>query len=69
MALCAAGTLLTSAVESRQARAASREALAGLGTPGAVLRTAAVLRAAALLTAAAGLGWGVAQLTSLALTR
>ncbi|WP_285548100.1 hypothetical protein [Streptomyces lavendulae] len=69
VALCAAGTLLTSAVESRQARAASREALAGLGTPATVLRTAAVLRAAALLAAVAGLGWGVAQLTSLALTR
>lgn len=69
VALCAAGTLLTSAVESRQARSASREALAALGTPGTVLRTAAVLRAAALLAAAAGLGWGVAQLTSLALTR
>ncbi|AZM91498.1 hypothetical protein [Streptomyces sp. W1SF4] len=69
VALCAAGTLLTSAVESRQARSASREALAGLGTPGTVLRTAAALRAAALLAASAGLGWGVAQLTSLALTR
>ncbi|MEU9714145.1 hypothetical protein [Streptomyces sp. NPDC047976] len=69
VALCAAGTLLTSAVESRQARSAAREALAGLGAPGTVLRTAAALRAAALLAAAAGLGWGVAQLTSLALTR
>ncbi|MCX5375558.1 hypothetical protein [Streptomyces sp. NBC_00091] len=69
VALCAAATLLTSAVESRQARSASREALLGLGTPGTVLRTAATLRAVALLAAAGGLSWGVAQLTSMALTR
>ncbi|MFF5705774.1 hypothetical protein ACFY7H_25325 [Streptomyces sp. NPDC012794] len=69
VALCAAGTLLFSAVEARQARSAQRAALAGLGTPGTVLRTAVALRAVALLGAAAGLGWGVAQLTSLALTR
>ncbi|MEU3721984.1 hypothetical protein [Streptomyces sp. NPDC031705] len=69
VALCAAATLLTSAIESRQARSPAREALAGLGTPGAVLRSAVVLRAAALLGAAAALGWGVAELTVPALTR
>ncbi|MBT2406038.1 MULTISPECIES: hypothetical protein [unclassified Streptomyces] len=67
--LCAAATLLTSAVEVRQARAATRETLLGLGTPGTVLRTAATLRATALVVVCVPLSWGVAQLTSLALTR
>ncbi|MFD9335739.1 hypothetical protein ACFWBF_15210 [Streptomyces sp. NPDC060028] len=67
--LCAAATLLTSAVEVHQARAAARETLAGLGAPGAVLRTAATLRATALVAVCVPLSWGVAQLTSLALTR
>ncbi|MEV6951506.1 hypothetical protein [Streptomyces sp. NPDC051183] len=69
VALCAAATLLTSAVEVHQARAAAREALAGLGAPGAVLRTAATLRATALVAVCVPLSWCVAQLTSLALTR
>ncbi|MCX5194067.1 hypothetical protein OOK31_09175 [Streptomyces sp. NBC_00249] len=69
VALCAAATLLTSAVESRQARYAVRATLAGLGTPGTVLRTAATVRAVALLAGCVPLVWGVAQLTSLALTR
>ncbi|MFD9354331.1 hypothetical protein [Streptomyces sp. NPDC060031] len=69
VALCVAATLLTSAVEVHQARAAARETLAGLGAPGAVLRTAATLRATALVAVCVPLSWGVAQLTSLALTR
>lgn len=69
VALCAAATLLTSAVESRQARAATRATLSGLGAPGTVLRTAATLRASALVVVCVPLSWGVAQLTSLALTR
>lgn len=69
VALCAAASLLTAAVESRQARGPAREALLDLGTPGTVLRTAAGLRAAALLAGCVPLVWGVAQLTSLALTR
>ncbi|MGR4884152.1 hypothetical protein ACIPUC_32725 [Streptomyces sp. LARHCF249] len=69
VALCAAATLLTSAVEARQSRAAGREALTDLGAPAKVLRTAASLRATALLAVCAPLSWGVAQLTSLALTR
>lgn len=67
--LCAGATLLTSAVEVRQARSAIRETLLDLGTPGAVLRTAATLRASALVVVCVALSWGVAQLTSLALTR
>ncbi|MFH7597672.1 hypothetical protein WDV06_21580 [Streptomyces racemochromogenes] len=69
VAVCAAASLLTAAVESRQARGAARAALLDLGTPGTVLRTAAGLRAAALLAGCVPLVWGVAQLTSLALTR
>ncbi|MEU9232712.1 hypothetical protein [Streptomyces subrutilus] len=69
VALCAAATLLTSAVDSRQRRAAGREALADLGAPAKVLRTAASLRATALIAVCVPLSWGVAQLTSLALTR
>ncbi|MET9607558.1 hypothetical protein ABZZ17_21220 [Streptomyces sp. NPDC006512] len=69
VALCAAATLLTSAVESRQSRSAARAALLDLGTPGTVLRTAATVRAGALLAVCLPLCWGVAQLTSLALTR
>lgn len=67
--LCAAATLLTSAVEVRQARTATRETLLGLGAPGKVLRTAATVRATALVAVCLPLTWGVAQLTSLALTR
>ncbi|OKK20372.1 hypothetical protein AMK16_07675 [Streptomyces sp. CB00455] len=69
VALCAAATLLTSAVESRQNRSAGRQALLDLGAPAKVLRTAAGLRAAALLAVCVPISWGVAQLTSLALTR
>ncbi|MEW1638701.1 hypothetical protein AB0469_32160 [Streptomyces sp. NPDC093801] len=69
VALCAAASLLTAAVESRQARGSARAALLELGTPGTVLRTAAGLRAAALLAGCVPLAWGVAQLTSLALAR
>ncbi|MFJ8164739.1 hypothetical protein ACIRBY_27960 [Streptomyces sp. NPDC096136] len=69
VALCAAASLLTAAVESRQARGAARAALLDLGTPGTVLRTAVGLRAAALLAGCVPLVWGVAQLTSLALAR
>ncbi|MFD3699529.1 hypothetical protein ACFWUZ_25895 [Streptomyces sp. NPDC058646] len=69
VALCAAATLLTSAVEARQARAAGRDALLDLGAPAKVLRTAASLRATALIAVCVPVSWGVAQLTSLALTR
>ncbi|MER5728504.1 hypothetical protein ABT084_09195 [Streptomyces sp. NPDC002138] len=66
---CAAATLLTTAVEIRQARAGARETLRGLGGAAGVLRGAVVLRAVALLAVCAPLSWGVAQLTVLALTR
>lgn len=66
---CAAATLLASAVEVRQARTAARTVLLDLGAPAAFLRTAAGLRAAALLAGCVPVSWGVAQLTSLVLTR
>ncbi|GGZ78421.1 hypothetical protein [Streptomyces subrutilus] len=68
VALCAAATLLTSAVEAGQSRAPGREALLDLGAPAKVLRTAASLRATALVAVCLPLSWGVAQLTSMALT-
>ncbi|KMO98178.1 hypothetical protein [Streptomyces roseus] len=67
--LCAAATLLTRAVEVRQDRSATRTALRDMGTPGGVLRRAATLRATALVAFCGPVVWGVAQLTSLALTR
>lgn len=69
VAVCAAATLLTSAVEARQTRAADRAALTDMGAPAKVLRTAASLRATALVAVCVPLSWGVAELTSLALTR
>ncbi|WP_411101656.1 hypothetical protein [Streptomyces sp. cmx-4-9] len=66
---CAAATLLTSAAASRQSRAAERTALLDLGAPAKVLRSAASLRASALIAVCVPVSWGVAQLTSLALTR
>ncbi|MGY4389246.1 hypothetical protein [Streptomyces sp. TE12347] len=69
VALCAAATLLTSVVEARRGREPGRRALLDLGAPSNVLRTAASLRATALLAVCVPLSWGVAQLTSLALTR
>ncbi|MCX4806063.1 hypothetical protein OG594_31350 [Streptomyces sp. NBC_01214] len=67
--LCAAATLLTSVVEARRSRQPGRTALLDLGAPANVLRSAASLRATALLAVCVPLSWGVAQLTSLALTR
>ncbi|MEU6311640.1 hypothetical protein [Streptomyces sp. NPDC047014] len=69
VALCATATLLTSAVEGRRGGPSWREALLDLGAPAKVLRTAAGLRATALVAVCLPLSFGVAQLTSLALTR
>ncbi|WP_030298402.1 hypothetical protein [Streptomyces katrae] len=69
VALCVTATLLTCAVEVRQNRSDARASLRDLGTPGTVLRTAATLRATALTAVCVPVVWGVAELTSLALTR
>ncbi|MEV7416727.1 hypothetical protein [Streptomyces sp. NPDC089919] len=67
--VCAAATLLTAAVESRQARARTREGLLELGTPAGALRSAAVLRTAALAAGCLPVLWGVTELAERALTR
>lgn len=67
VACCTVATLLTTAVEARQARADTTAALIRLGAPGKVLRTAAVLRAVALLSLFAPLTLMVAELASLPL--
>ncbi|MFC8271577.1 hypothetical protein ACFUJR_03345 [Streptomyces sp. NPDC057271] len=46
---CTTATLLTAALESRQCRAHTTEALVRIGAPPTVLRTAALMRAGALL--------------------
>ncbi|MDJ0383798.1 hypothetical protein [Streptomyces sp. G-G2] len=69
VAVCAAGTLLVTAVEVRQTRAGVYESLRGLGGAAGILRGAVALRTAALLAVCVPLSWGVAQLTVLALSR
>ncbi|MEU1269165.1 hypothetical protein [Streptomyces sp. NPDC005799] len=66
---CTLATLLTAAVEARQARADTTAALVRLGAPATMLRTAAALRAAALLTLFTPLTLLVAELAALPLTR
>ncbi|MFI5754148.1 hypothetical protein [Streptomyces sp. NPDC051569] len=65
---CTAATLLTAALESRQARAATTEALRRLGTPATLLRTAAAVRTTMLLATFAPLTWAVAALAAIPLT-
>jgi hypothetical protein len=66
---CTLATLLTAAVEARQARADTTAALVRLGAPATMLRTAAALRAAALLALFTPLTLLVAELAALPLTR
>ncbi|MEU4079331.1 hypothetical protein DEJ45_09800 [Streptomyces venezuelae] len=65
---CTSATLLTAALESRQGRAHTTEALLRIGAPPTVLRSAALLRAGALLAAFLPLTWAVAELAALPLT-
>lgn len=65
---CTAATLLTAALESRQARAATAQELVRLGAPAAVLRSAAAVRAATLLAVFVPLTWAVAALAAVSLT-
>ncbi|MEV5447124.1 hypothetical protein AB0N23_31985, partial [Streptomyces sp. NPDC052644] len=64
---CAAGSVLTAAVETRQRRAGTTAALLRLGAPAGLLRSAGLLRAAALIAGFAPLTWLVAALTALPL--
>lgn len=66
---CTIATLLTAAVEARQARADTTAALQRLGAPATMLRSAAALRAAALLALFGPLTLLVAELAALPLTR
>ncbi|MFG2789444.1 hypothetical protein [Streptomyces sp. NPDC048419] len=66
---CAVATLLTAAVEARQARSDTTAALLRLGAPAAMLRSAAALRAGALLAVFGPLTLVVAELAALPLAR
>ncbi|MFE9416277.1 hypothetical protein ACFYMX_11620 [Streptomyces griseofuscus] len=66
---CAFATLLTVAVETRQGRAETTDALLRLGAPATVLRGAAALRAFALLAFFAPLTLAIAALAAFPLTR
>jgi hypothetical protein len=66
---CTVATLLTAAVEARQARAGTTAALLRLGAPATVLRSAAALRAGALLALFGPLSLTVAELAALPLAR
>ncbi|MEY9485954.1 hypothetical protein RKD26_001748 [Streptomyces calvus] len=66
---CTLATLLTAAVEARQARAGTTAELRRLGAPAATLRKAAVLRAAALLALFGPLTLVVAELSAWPLSR
>nr|WP_203615661.1 hypothetical protein [Streptomyces sp. SID13726] len=66
---CTLATLFTAAVEARQARSDTTEALLRLGAPAAMLRSAAAIRAGALLALFGPLTLVVAELAALPLTR
>ncbi|WP_128380971.1 hypothetical protein [Streptomyces cavernae] len=64
---CPVATLLTAAVEARQARAHTTAALLRLGAKPSMLRRAAALRAVFLLAVCAPLTWAVAELAAVPL--
>ncbi|MER5518011.1 hypothetical protein [Streptomyces sp. NPDC002763] len=66
---CTLATLLTAAVEARQSRAGTTQALLRLGAPATVLRSAAALRSGALLALFVPLTLLVADLAALPLAR
>ncbi|MCX4673927.1 hypothetical protein OG413_01070 [Streptomyces sp. NBC_01433] len=65
---CTTATLLTSALEAKQARAQTADALLRMGAPASALRSATALRAGALLIVFAPLTWVIAALAALPLT-
>ncbi|WP_328906119.1 hypothetical protein OG230_25955 [Streptomyces sp. NBC_00234] len=65
---CTTATLLTSALEAKQARADTADALLRMGAPASALRSATALRTGALLLVFAPLTWVVAELAALPLT-
>ncbi|MFJ9807135.1 hypothetical protein ACIRTB_02705 [Streptomyces sp. NPDC101158] len=64
---CTTATLLTAALESKQARTHTTEALLRLGAPPTVLRTTALLRAGVLLAVFVPLTWAVGALAAVPL--
>ncbi|MFJ5534404.1 hypothetical protein [Streptomyces sp. NPDC093261] len=64
---CALATLVTAAIEARQARAGTVAALVRLGAPATLLRGAALLRAGAVVTVFVPLTWAVAELAAMPL--
>nr|WP_223184119.1 hypothetical protein [Streptomyces sp. CBMA291] len=64
---CTTATLLTAALEARQSREPTTEALLRVGTPPTALRRAALLRAAALAAVFLPLTWAIAELAALPL--
>ncbi|MGC5564603.1 hypothetical protein ACPYPG_17410 [Streptomyces sp. FR-108] len=66
---CAVATLLTAAVEARNARADTTAALLRIGAPATTLRAAATLRAGALLAVLTPLTWAIAELAAMPLAR
>ncbi|QGV78236.1 hypothetical protein [Streptomyces ficellus] len=64
---CTTATLLTAALESRQTRVSTKDALLRLGASARMLRLAVALRALALLAVFAPLTWAVAELAALPL--
>lgn len=64
---CTTATLLTAALESKQCRAHTTEALLRLGAPPTIIRTAALMRAGVLLAVFLPLTWLVAELAAVPL--
>lgn len=64
---CTTATLLTAALESRQSRTHTTEALLRIGAPPTILRTAALTRAAVLLAVFVPLTWTVGTLAAVPL--
>lgn len=65
---CTTATLLTSALEAKQARVRTAKTLLRMGAPASALRSAAALRAVTLLVVFAPLTWAIAWLAALPLT-
>ncbi|MFF2330508.1 MULTISPECIES: hypothetical protein [unclassified Streptomyces] len=65
---CTSATLLTSALEAKQDRTPTTQALLRLGAPASALWAATALRGAALLVVFAPLTWLIAELAALPLT-
>ncbi|MFG2427876.1 hypothetical protein [Streptomyces sp. NPDC048590] len=65
---CTVATLLTTALEARQARARTARTLLRLGAPASALRSAAALRALVLVIVFVPLTWVIAELAALPLT-